>query len=113
MDHRAQGPEIRKLAAGGDLQLSVFDERDLAEISAPEFYPGERLVVCRNPLLAAERARKREALLQATEAKLDLVVRATKRENRPLRGEKNIAVRADRALRAPQGRQALHDHRDR
>ena len=82
------------------MQLSVFDERDLAEISAPELYPGERLVVCRNPLLAAERARKREALLQATEAKLDLVVRATKRENRPLRGEKNIAVRADRALRA-------------
>ena len=95
-----RAPKIRKLAAGGDLQLSVFDERDLAEISAPELYPGERLVVCRNPLLAAERARKREALLQATEAKLDLVVRATKRENRPLRGEKNIAVRADRALRA-------------
>ena len=70
------------------------------KLSAPELYPGERLVVCRNPLLAAERARKREALLQATEAKLDLVVRATKRENRPLRGEKNIAVRADRALRA-------------
>ena len=86
-----RAPKIRKLAAGGDLQLSVFDERDLAEISAPELYlyPGERLVVCRNPLLAAERARKREALL-----------RATKRGNRPLRGEKNIAVRADRALRA-------------
>ena len=82
------------------MQLSVFDERDLAEISAPELYPGERLVVCRNPLLAAERARKREALLRATEAKLDLVARATKRGNRPLRGEKNIAVRADRALRA-------------
>ena len=95
-----RAPKIRKLAAGGDLQLSVFDERDLAEISAPELYPGERLVVCRNPLLAAERARKREALLRATEAKLDLVARATKRENRPLRGEKNIAVRADRALRA-------------
>ena len=95
-----RAPKIRKLAAGGDLQLSVFDERDLAEISAPELYPGERLIVCRNPLLAAERARKREALLAATEAKLDLVVRATKRENRPLRGEKNIAVRADRALRA-------------
>lgn len=95
-----RAPKIRKLASGGDLQLSVFDEQDLAEISAPELFPGERLIVCRNPLLAAERARKREALLQATEAELDLVVRATRRENRPLRGEKNIAVRADRALRA-------------
>jgi len=54
--------------------MSVFDERNLAEISAPELYPGERLVVCRNPLLAAERALKREALLEATEAKLDLVL---------------------------------------
>ena len=93
-------PKIRKLLGGGDLQLSLFDKRDLAEISAPELYPGDRLIVCRNPLLAAERARKREALLAATEAKLDLVVRATTRGNRPLRGEKNIAVRADRALRA-------------
>ncbi len=95
-----RAPKIRRLAEGGDLQLSVFDERNLAEISAPELYPGERLVVCRNPLLAAERARKREALLRATEAKLDLVVRAVKRENRPLRGESDIAVRADRALRS-------------
>ena len=83
-----RAPKIRKLVSGGDLQLSIFDTQDLAEISAPELYPDERLIVCRNPLLAA------------TEAKLDLVVRATKRENRPLRGEKNIAVRADRALRA-------------
>ena len=95
-----RAPAIRKLVSGGDLQLSIFDERDLAEISAPELYPGERLVVCRNPLLAAERARKREALLAATQAKLDLVVQATKRENRPLQGTKSIAVRADRALRA-------------
>ena len=82
------------------MQLSLFDEQGLAEISALELYPSERLIVCRNPLLAAERARKREALLAATEAKLDLVVRTTTRGNRPLRGEKNIAVRADRALRA-------------
>src|SRR5205823_14914673 len=53
----------------GAFQLSLFDERDLAEITAPEF-PGERLVVCENPLLAEERARKREDLLQATEAAL-------------------------------------------
>ena len=91
-----RAPAIRKLVSGGDLQLSLFDEQDLAEISAPELYPGERLVVCRNPLLAAERARKREALLD----RLDLVVRATTRERRPLRGKDSIAVRADRALRS-------------
>ncbi len=95
-----RAPAIRRLASGGDLQLSIFDEQDLAEVSAPELCPGERPVVCRNPLLAAERTRKREALLAATEVKLEQVVRATQRDNRPLRGEKRIAVRADRALRA-------------
>jgi hypothetical protein len=64
--------QIRKLISVGDLQLSLFDERNLAEISTPEF-PGERLIVCRNPQLAAERARKREDLLQATERELDKV----------------------------------------
>ena len=62
-----RGPAIKNLMAdGGPLQLSLFDEQDLAEISSPD-YPGERLVACRNPFLAAERARKREDLLQATE----------------------------------------------
>jgi hypothetical protein len=62
-----RGPAIRKLmAGGGPLQLSLFDEQDLAEISSPD-YPGERLIACRNPFLAAERARKREDLLAATE----------------------------------------------
>jgi transposase len=64
--------QIRKLINGGELQLSLFDETNLAEISSPEF-PGERLVVCRNPQLAAERARKREDLLAATERELDKV----------------------------------------
>ena len=64
--------QIRKLVSGGDLQLTLFDERNLAEISSEEF-PGERLIVCRNPHLAAERARKREDLLQATERELDKV----------------------------------------
>ena len=81
------------------MQLSLFDEQDLAEITAPELYPGERLVVCRNPLLAAKRARKRLDLLAATEGELDKVVAATRREQRPLRGKDMIAVRADRALR--------------
>ena len=94
-----RAPAIRKLASEGNLQLSLFDERDLAEITAPELYPGERLVVCRNPLLAAERARKRLELLAATEGELDKVVAATRRENKPLQGKDRIAVRADRALR--------------
>src|SRR5947208_5073809 len=64
-----RAPQIRALLDAGAFQLSLFDERDLAEITAPEF-PGERLVVCKNPLLAEERARKREDLLQATEAAL-------------------------------------------
>jgi Transposase DDE domain len=68
-----RGPAIRKLADGGTLQLGLFDERGLAEISDPR-YPGERLVVCRNPLLAVERVRKRRELLDATEAKLAPIV---------------------------------------
>jgi len=65
-------PQIRKLIGAGELQLSLFDETNLAEITSPQF-EGERLVVCRNPHLAAERARKREDLLQATERELDKV----------------------------------------
>ncbi len=65
-------PQIRKLSKAGDLQLSLFDQTNLAEITSEEF-PGERLVVCRNPLLAAERARKREDLLAATERELNKV----------------------------------------
>ena len=65
-----RAPAIRKLAAdSGPLQLSLFDQQDLAEITSPD-YPGERLIACRNPLLAAERARKRDDLLAATEALL-------------------------------------------
>lgn len=64
--------QIRKLLVTGDLQLSLFDQTNLAEITSEQF-PGERLVVCRNPALAAERERKREELLQATEAELEKV----------------------------------------
>jgi Transposase DDE domain len=70
-----RAPAIRRLAADGLIQLSLFDERDLVEISSPDF-PGERLVVCRNPVLAAERARKRDELLTATEADLDRIAAA-------------------------------------
>ncbi len=64
-----KAPQVKKLVREGSLQLSLFDEQNLAEIASAD-YPGERLVVCRNPLVAAERARKREDLLQATEAVL-------------------------------------------
>src|SRR2546426_7297444 len=64
-----KAPQVKKLVKQGSLQLSLFDEHNLAEIASAD-YPGERLVVCRNPLVAAERARKREDLLQATEAAL-------------------------------------------
>jgi len=69
-----RAPAIRKLMAdGGPLQMSLFDQQDLAEITSPDF-PGERLIACRNPVLAAERARKREALLAATEKLLAPVI---------------------------------------
>jgi len=64
-----KAPQVQKLVKQGSLQLSLFDEQNLAEIASSD-YPGERLVVCRNPLVAAERARKRDDLLAATEAAL-------------------------------------------
>jgi hypothetical protein len=64
-----RAPQLKALAASGELQLSLFDECNLAEIQSQEF-PGERLVVCRNPFVAAERRRRREELLRATEAEL-------------------------------------------
>jgi hypothetical protein len=91
--------DIRKLAALPGLQLSLFDERGFVELTDPAF-PRERLVVCRNPLMAQERSRKREALLAATEAKLDEVVRATERPKRALRGKDKIALRVGRVVNA-------------
>src|SRR6516164_5170858 len=82
-----RAPQIRALLDTGAFQLSLFDERDLAEITAPEF-PGERLVVCKNPLLAEERARKREDLLQATEAALAKLADQIARGTGPKGGDK-------------------------
>jgi hypothetical protein len=93
-----RAPQVKKLARDGALQLSLFDEMDLAEITSPDF-PGERLVACKNPFLEAERARKRESLLAATEADLATIAAAVARDRRPLRGQDAIAVRADRVLR--------------
>jgi transposase len=92
-----RAPAIRQLVERGSLQLSLFDERDLAEISDAK-YPGERLIVCRNPALAAERARKREALLQATEQELDRIVAATTRPKRALRGKDRIGLRVGKVV---------------
>ena len=75
----------------------LFDSRDLAEITHPDF-PGERLVACYNPLLAEERARKRPELLAATEKELEKIAAAARRKKRPLRGKQNIGLRAGKVL---------------
>ena len=93
-----RAPQVKALVRDGDLQLTLFDQADLAEITSPDF-PGERLIACMNPFLEAERARKREALLAATEADLGKIAAACARARRPLRGKDTIAVRADRVLR--------------
>jgi transposase len=88
-----RAPAIQQLAAeGGPLQLSLFDDRDMAEISAPEQFPGERLIVCRNPLLADERARKREELLAATERALSRVEAQVRRKRAAIRTAVEIGV---------------------
>lgn len=93
-----RAPQIRALAAeGGPLQLSLFDTRDLAEIASPD-YPGERLIVCRNPDLAAERARKRAELLAATEKDLAKIAAATQRVRQPLKGRDAIALKVGAVL---------------
>jgi transposase len=86
-----KAPQVRKLVTDGDLQLSLFDEHNLAEIAADD-YPDERLVVCRNPLVAAERARKREELLAATERALAAIQERV--EHGTLSGEAEIGLAA-------------------
>jgi len=97
--------QIRGLVDSGFLQLSLFDRQDLAEISHPD-YAGERLIACRNPLLAEERSRKRQELLAATEKRLEQIVVATKRKNRPLRGKEKIGIAIGRSL----GRYKMSKH---
>jgi len=92
-----RAPKIQELANDGPLQLSLFDDRDLAEIASPD-YPGERLIVCRNPLLAAERRRKREALLVATERDLSRIKMAVDRKRAPLRGKAEIGLEVGAVL---------------
>ena len=87
-----RAPQIKTLVETGALQLSLFDEQNLLEITHPD-YPGERLVCCHNPALADERARKRTELLAATEKELAKIAAATGRQRRPLRGKDKIALR--------------------
>jgi hypothetical protein len=92
-----RAPAIRPLVEAGKIQLSFFDQRDLAEIQSPD-YPGERLIVCKNPLMAVRRAKKRQALLEATERELNKIVAATERPRRPLKGEAPIGLRVGKVL---------------
>src|SRR5271170_3015858 len=94
-----RAPAIKALLDSGTLQLTLFDQRDMASITAPEF-PGERLVVCRNPDLAAERARKREGLLATTERDLARIQAAVARKRNPLRGAAAIGLAAGAVINA-------------
>ncbi len=100
-----RAPALKELVGGGHLQMSLFDERDMAAITSPEF-PGERLIVCRNPDLARERARKREDLLAATERDLAKTVASVARKTRPLRGAAEIGI----AVGAVLGRHKMAKH---
>ena len=100
-----RAPAIQMLVKSGALQLSLFDAKDLGEISSPD-YPGERLVACRNPFLLEERARKREDLLKATERALEKIAAATRRARRPLQGKTQIALRVGHVI----GRYKMEKH---
>lgn len=103
-----RAPAIKELAgADGPLQLSLFDTKDIAEITSPD-YPGERLVVCQNPLLAEERQRKRAALLEATEKDLTRIAQRVARAHRPLRG----AAAIGQAVGAVLGKRKMAKHFD-
>jgi transposase len=101
-----KAPQIKKLVATGALQLSLFDEQNLAEIEAPEDYPLERLVVCRNPLIAADRARKREQLLAATERGLQEIQERV--ERRTLQGADQIGLAVGPALKRYRVKKHFH-----
>jgi len=92
-----RAPAIRNLVEAGELQLSLFDDRDLAEITSLD-YPGERLVVCCNPGLAEERARKRRELLAATEEKLRQIQARVRRAKRSLRGSDAIGIAVGKVI---------------
>ncbi|MCA2849121.1 MAG: IS1634 family transposase [Microcystis sp. M074S1] len=90
-------PQIRKLAEVEVIQLGLFEQVNLVEFES-EDYPDERLIACRNPLIAQKNQQQREALLEATEKELDLIVQATQREKRALKGQDKIALRVGKVL---------------
>ena len=92
-----RAPAIKALRDAGALQMSLFDERDMASVTSPDF-PGERLIVCRNRALATERARKREDLLAATERELARIAAAVARKREPLRGTAAIGLKVGALL---------------
>ncbi|MDE2718786.1 MAG: hypothetical protein OXI33_17475 [Chloroflexota bacterium] len=92
-----RAPTIRNLIRAGAVQPSLFDERNLTDITSDEF-PGKRLIVCRNSLRADERHRMRQELLAATERELEKVAVATRRERRPLRGKDATGVRVGKVI---------------
>jgi len=92
-----RGPAIKALMAEGTIQPTLFDDTDMAEITSPD-YPGERLIACYNPFLAADRARKRGELLAGTEAELDKIAAATRRARRPLHGKDAIALAVGKVI---------------
>lgn len=93
-----RAPQIQKLVSEGAVQLSFFDEHDLAEVSQHPDYPGERLIFCRNPLLAAERQRKRGELIAVAEKRLKEIEAATKRKRQPIRSAEKISYLVGKAL---------------
>jgi hypothetical protein len=92
-----RAPQIKALVQADAIQLSLFDKMDLFEITHPD-YPGERLVACKNPLLAQERTSKRLSLLAATEAELEKIATAVSRKSRPLRGKDKIGLRVGKVI---------------
>ena len=92
-----RAPAIQALVASGRLQMTLFDERNMASITSPD-YPNERLIVCRNPDLAAERQRKRLELLDATARDLARIQAAVSRQRNPLRGSAEIALKVGAVL---------------
>ena len=100
-----RAPDIKALAEGGRLQLTLFDERNMAVITSPDF-PGERLIVCRNPDLAAERTRRRNDLLAATQRDLDAIKERVERKRAPLHGADKIGI----AVGAVLGRHKMAKH---
>ena len=86
-----RAPALQGLVCGGYLQMSLFDDRDIAAVTSPDF-PGERLIVCRNADLARERSRKREDLLKAIERDLAKVAAAVARKTKPLRGAAELGL---------------------